>query len=326
MTSTKLIIHVGTSKTGTTSIQGFLNKNSGLLAEKGFCFVQTGRKHIAHTPLHRRLREESAPEIWRQIQLELAEKGAHTGILSSEYFFSAACAQGFSKYMPDALRQNTHVVAYIRRQDKYLESAYKQLVKVGRILPDPNLFYEKNKDRYRYIEELRSHADAFGPASVHVRAYERNRLHHGDVVADFLKISGIPLDDAFNFEPTQSNRSLSAEATEIIGAIARNTKMNARQIMREMLHSGDAELLRSDDVYNREVRKTAMSYYEASNREICEEFNIGRSDLFDLSDLNGVDKEKPQITSRAERLSHAYEAALRAMERIQNSKRTQLYK
>lgn len=325
MSDLKIVIHVGSSKTGTTSIQGCLNKNPDMLAEHGVRFIRTGRKHIAHTPIHRALRGETAVGLWQDIETELKDNGAKVGILSSEYFFYPRSAEGFDAYMPPHLKENTKVVAYIRRQDKYLESAYKQHVKVGKVRPDPKAYYDQRKHQFQYIDALNSHAQAFGTENVIVRPYERPRLKGGDVVQDFLQAIGLPEDERFNTQAAGSNKSLSREASEAVGMIARNTSMNARQIMREMQRSGDPALLRSDDVFDWAERREMMAYYAPTNAEIHATYGVDGEVLFDLSDLNHP--PSPMDTGdKVQRITHAHEAALKAMERIQTSRRFQLYK
>lgn len=324
----QLIIHAGTSKTGTTSIQGFLHRNSELLAKRGFHFLVTGRKHIAHTPIHRALRSPEAPILWKSIEDEMSEGGEGTYILSSEYFFSKSAADGFAEHMPRNLRDRTRVLVYVRRQDKYAESLYKQHVKVGRILPDPVTHYERSKNSYRYLDELSAHASVFGDDAIQVRPFEGSKLVGGDVIEDLIAALGIREAEGLDRETDASNRSLSREAMEVVGAIARNTGMNARQIMREMQRSGDTKLMRSGDVFDMSTRKDMMAFYAQSNAEIQKRFRPASDDeLFDLSDLadiGGVPATDP--VERLDRTNHAYEAALQAMERIRRSKKLRLYK
>jgi len=48
---TEIVLHIGTPKTGTTSIQHALSTNEDLLADKNITFIKTGRHRASHNDL-----------------------------------------------------------------------------------------------------------------------------------------------------------------------------------------------------------------------------------------------------------------------------------
>ena len=48
MEKPRLILHIGSQKTGTTSIQGFLKNKADALAVEGVNYISAGRTNIAH--------------------------------------------------------------------------------------------------------------------------------------------------------------------------------------------------------------------------------------------------------------------------------------
>ena len=84
------------------------------------------------------------------------------------------------------------VVAYLREPFDWVTSFYQQAVK-ARLLSDPfEVFAEGFAPDYHAF--LRAWEDEVGRAALRPRVYNRERLLHGDVVADFLAVLGLPRD------------------------------------------------------------------------------------------------------------------------------------
>ena len=86
----KLILHIGTHKTGSTAIQNWLYWNRDTLAAQGVLYARTDREpypHLKkHTSLHHALMHASGDfrSEWQQIEEEFEASGCHTMILSEE--------------------------------------------------------------------------------------------------------------------------------------------------------------------------------------------------------------------------------------------------
>lgn len=66
-----LILHVGTQKTGTTTIQGFLKNMSNELAVAGLHYLKTGRTNIAHNVMIQMIRKGRGPGLAKRILKEM---------------------------------------------------------------------------------------------------------------------------------------------------------------------------------------------------------------------------------------------------------------
>lgn len=270
----KLILHIGTHKTGTTALQQFLYANRAPLAASGFHYatpphrlqeanivanaLNVGKKGVVHEFLTK--------------HIECARRsGAHTLLASAENFYAMSVLDAMQRRelcvnaveRDHALIETLHSlvpadintwqnVCYFRRPDRYAESLYSQHVKRGIIfdgtfdefLPiiTPALFYN---------EHMRAWSDVFGESSCIVRLYEPVKA---DVVSDFVKnILGIRDVTPFFKIKRHANDRVSRDVLEFKRRRNGTAKLNERDIERTILRLVDEEM---------ELREVEPDYYQ----------------------------------------------------------------
>lgn len=234
----RVVLHIGSGKTGTTSIQQFLRDNRPALAERGVLYPRIAGKQ-RHTrlglfamPREIRVRSEdwlrgdfARPEQFerrfrRRFATEIAENAPSTVVLSDEGLFAAADAT--MRRLGDFLHEHTddlRIVAYLRRQEDHLISRYQQVVKMGSTLPLADWAARTDFSRtYDYAQRLdlwQTHARA---NDVVVRPFERSGFVGGSLHQDFLTAAAIGIDLAGSdlIVPDHANESLGAEAVEVL--------------------------------------------------------------------------------------------------------------
>lgn len=298
-----LVIHIGSQKTGTTAIQGFLTVNKAKLAEKGVSYISAGRKHIAHNPIVRPLINGTGLDFLTDIRAEILSTPAPVQVLSSEMFFQAQIAPILGDALADINRE-VKIVAYIRRPDSYAEAMYKQKVKNGRIDPDPMAFLKKWGRNLNYKEILDAYSNAFGEGSVSVRPFERDRLKGGDVVDDFMDQLGVEMTDDFMRPDATSNKTLSRAVSEQLGLVNRHTSFNTKVMIREIVRAGVPETIHSNDVYDLATRREIFDSVREELASIAKDYACGPENLFGDDDLSvdAVDKyPSAEVLLRLER-------------------------
>lgn len=136
---TKVVLHIGVHKTGTSFIQGCLAKNRAWLCERGISYCpgdkNAPRHHPTnHHPLVQKFDQSGTrtAEGIRDIEDLLADAnhtGCHTLLLSSEMLSSGnADIEPIISTFKAAGRE-VSVIAYIRRPDDIIASAYNQTVR-----------------------------------------------------------------------------------------------------------------------------------------------------------------------------------------------------
>lgn len=198
----KIVFHAGAGKTGTSSIQLTLRQNPGPLAAHGVAYLglvlehapvqRVGWQQFGRTEaLHRLSDDDGAAQIAEVLQASadaLAGQGVHTMVWSSESFFDrpAKALDALRR-----LRERGHavqIVAYVRRHDRWLVSAYlqwgiKHKTMRGSV-PPFNAWVARQSPGF--ARRLAPYVAAF-PGQVVVR----NLDAVGDAVADFLALLGL---------------------------------------------------------------------------------------------------------------------------------------
>jgi hypothetical protein len=259
----KLILHIGTHKTGTTALQRFLYANRERLAAHGFHYA-TPPHGLQHSNLAANALnggENRSVRAFLTKHTEMARRyGAHTLLASAENFYAMsvlvgirrrqACANAMERerllieslqsLMPAAIA-TTQIVCYVRRPDRYAESLYSQYVKrgvgfdgtFGEFLPliEPALFYNTCIGLW---------SDAFGEKNCTVRVYESI---NGDIVSDFLP-NVLDINDIASFTRTnnKANERVSRDLLEFKRTINKSVRFAERDIERAILRRMDEEM------------------------------------------------------------------------------------
>jgi len=237
----KCILHIGTEKTGTTSLQEFFHRNRARLAELGYVYPQSLglRNHralptAAYGPQRRDdftqrqgittdpdLRTYQA-QVRHQLQQELAPyPSRHTVIFSSEQLQSClrtpADLDRLRRFLHGLDLEPTEVVVYLRHPVELANSLYSTAVFFGSTIaypPGPENEYYHNLCHHQGT--LTRFSQVFGPEVLRPRLYNRAELVNGSVIDDFAAAVGLPcFPDGFTIPPPQ-NQSITALGLELL--------------------------------------------------------------------------------------------------------------
>lgn len=273
----KLIIHAGTPKTGTTSLQTYLDKKQGKLRRKGFLYPHNLEKitnpfapkhqwfeknlvttHVAHFL-------ENFKNIVSQIDSE-----THTIILSSEgiynYWWDIPAE---SKAILGNLRTlfDTEIWVWFRDPIEFIESYYKQCVRNPKVSGNPcygqNLSFSQMLDIDWFAQHLNYRGfvtdcqTLFGENSVSIFEYE------DDVVQSVIQKLGMAT--AHDNPTPRQNNSLTSATVELIRTInGMNVATKDKELLIPHLKQMDAVFQRFDDttLIDHESKKRVMELYQ----------------------------------------------------------------
>lgn len=140
----KLILHVGTHKTGTTTIQDTFALNRRFLAEKGLIFPQIGRANGQHSlvmdwislPEFYHL-DTSSEEAWSKLAREHANSDRTVLISTEELSRGNPQMRVDLRKLRDLVSNfdEVKIVCCLRNQVSFLQSIYLQVIKSGAHVP-----------------------------------------------------------------------------------------------------------------------------------------------------------------------------------------------
>lgn len=213
MTKPRLILHIGSHKTGTTAIQRFCGKHRDALFQQGILYpsydLVQEKEHYAHLALAHGI--AGLDERWpkEKIRLFMGKAAAlcpegGSVMLSAEPLFRhlIVVSRKMTKHLPDreywlAKRRyieavaevlqdfDVEVVAVFRNQNQYFGSLYQELIKVTRFSGTPFEFYLMKRHELNYFDQMEMWSACF--PKVRVLVFEQ-LCQRGELVHEFLKI------------------------------------------------------------------------------------------------------------------------------------------
>ncbi|MEI8622621.1 hypothetical protein P4S66_18280 [Pseudoalteromonas sp. B129b] len=223
----KIILHVGSGKTGSTSIQKALyeckKENDSklfyptILNHKGNQIFRFAFCDISDTPSNIKAKFKNDPQGYTDYQKAIKEsfeeniKGHDDIIVSSEFLFLSNNDEvaTIKAYLTNLGFTEIHVIMYLRDPAKYYLSVAQQALKNHYKLPSPSGF------RYEMLEAINNWR-SINVASFTLREFDRSCLHKGDVIEDFSKsLSELGLSSSLAIS-SKSNESMSVEGTTVL--------------------------------------------------------------------------------------------------------------
>lgn len=241
----RIILHIGTEKTGSTTLQRFLGTNRRSLAGQGYLYATSpSHRYNNHVKLAAYAAQDEIRDDLRtnlkivtredlqrfrtdfrsclSEEVRTAPPHVHTLILSSEHCHSRLRTREATKRLADLLNDladEVIVLVYLRRQDEMATSLYSTGLRHGRT--DPSIFpkqVQESNTYYNLYNLLERWAAAFGRDALRPRIYSRQDLTNGDVISDFLQTFEIEEGDSLSYPP-RLNESFTVTAQEVVRAI-----------------------------------------------------------------------------------------------------------
>lgn len=302
-------------KTGSSSIQAALEAQRAALRREGVVYPAAfGARGAQYRLLMRAVQamgpgalEAAFPRGYRGIatasldpwdaferRFDAETAGARTVVMSCEGLWGAilrpARRDALARFM--ARFDDVTVVAYLRRQDAQLLSAWVQMIKGTPALTrtsDDLMDNPATRALHAYHDRLADWRAAMPDARIVVRPFERGQLEGGDVVADFATHAGLPLDPAL--PATRANPSLDGPSASFLHRLngllppadGTPARARARAVLRRAAVTATAS--RADDglppaprlSLGRDRARAYLDRFAGQNAAVAREY-LGRAD------------------------------------------------
>lgn len=236
----KAIVHIGSPKAGSSSIQDFLHLNAARLAERGVRY----RRNVSHRgsqfeyPLavmarsgklingeteRARYQARTVEEALAGSEKYLNDLSRYAGrykepvaVFSSEHILPWLNSAPLVKAFDDLFRasfDDVQYVVYFRSPGDALLSQYSERVKRG-YSQSLEAFVRQRLNGLDILKPAARWANTVGDDRLLVRLYDRDLLKNGDVIDDFCDACGIDMTGLQ--KPPRVNESLSAPGAECL--------------------------------------------------------------------------------------------------------------
>lgn len=320
-----LHVHIGTHKTATTSIQVFCYENEKALEQQGYCYPEMPFQYSGISEARNghfligkimdrgeeSFREEE--QIFRegmQIINECFQKFDHV-VLSDEGIWLSMDYNRrdlWERIKKEAEEKGfaVHVIVYLKRQDKYLQSVWNQRIKAKRRIRET---FEEFMETIQlplwldYYQKLERMAAVIGKENITVRRFEPACFAGGNIYEDFLQALGLSLTEEYKVSSSIRNQGLYGNVIEIkriLNDLPAIQDEKTQNFMKDRLVecSGLSAENYPCAVLSKEETADFLDKYRPGNRKIAKEYLCEADrELFDetIEDLPKWEKNNPYM-------------------------------
>jgi hypothetical protein len=286
-----LIFHVGSPKTGTTTIQRYFKQHRFAAAQQGLLYPAAGSMHkgLAHHQWHRAfianrqtraldwIEDAEEEALSAQLQEEI-ERVQPAKVLFSSEAFSPESVKNIMARLP---HEKVQVLLLLRRLDRYWESQYAQGIKTGfhKLSPD-EFFTTRMAERpvwTRVYEPLCKYRDL--GVELLIQPFEPAQMPQGLMpqVLKLLDLAGLPAPK----EEASSNERLHPHVTQLLAQRSGEQRLIGEQynrLIRQLAQyqAADGSPVKAN-LFSPAQRKAVLDLVREEYAQIAKEF-LGRED------------------------------------------------
>ncbi|OOZ38871.1 hypothetical protein BOW53_13840 [Solemya pervernicosa gill symbiont] len=294
-----LYLHIGSHKTGSSSIQQALFQNRDNLAGQGLSLFSenqqgelipsgnTSNAWVSAADLRDELQSGRGVRVsnLQRLAERLAELPGDV-VMSAENFSWVFSIDEVKRIGRECRRyfDRVQVIVYLRRQDRQVISHHQQGSKnrhnaASAYYSGDAFAIPLSRDHYdeylNYYKRVSMWAEVFGAENLSIRVFEPDLLEGGEAVTDFFTLLGMA--ESADLKSVRENRSLGFERTKVghlLNATLPNCELSSR--IRSMLDNRGRSLPSAAEA------KAFYARYVDSNRMLNREFAITsvQEDLF----------------------------------------------
>ncbi|WP_223207680.1 hypothetical protein [Campylobacter coli] len=299
-------VHMGTMKTGTTSIQKFLYTNKGILEKYNCCYPISIKNHFrwAHHSfiglLLQSIKSNKQNLQYNQysfsLQKELSCNQYDKVIITSEniqyLFIDEKHIVEFKKIIKKYGFKKIYIIIYLRDPLELYTSLCSQSVKDAwddRLINIP-IDNSKALTICHHQNTLQKWMKVFGKENIIVRLFDKNEFYQGDLLKDFIHSIGLKWDDKFQI-PEKENETLDLIGFELqqrlncylLGGYEYANKNGLTVFTDKHFQNSKDPHLKFQPP--KEIIQSYVDYFEESNEWVRKEFFPHKERLFPKKDL-----------------------------------------
>ncbi len=295
----KLILHIGQPKTGSTNIQSSLQRNKDLLLKYGYLYETDS---LNHQSILQQIKQSDNIDLeiakFAEKQIKKAEaNNAEAIILSSEAYFAEE--NEFLEKLIKSFNMESKVILYLKRQDLYLESAWKQWHFKNKHYKDFDDYTEKIKLE-DYFNVLEKWSKLVGSTNISLTPFEKRNFKNG-LIKHFFQTVGLEESqiDSLDFNIPKNmfgtNQGLSPKGLKFAylvkdiadGPLDYKIENFIHKYLGDVFHKQHFE---SYGLFSLDKRKKYMEFWKGTNQKVSIKY-LNRETLF----LDDIVEDKADI-------------------------------
>lgn len=308
----RLLIHIGTGKTGTSSIQNFLFANRKQLVKQFSVFYPEqglatldhfGEAIHAHYPLTSWINDRKT-ENFEKLTRSINSSTCETAIISCENFYHHIFAENI-EFLASVFKSfSIEIICYVRRQDLYMESAWKQQIKTGAMkMPFSDFLERHTQAKYlkevhgNYYRMLKPWAAIFGADALKIKVFDKTEWVHGDLIADFLNTCGLDEKQALSilYKPHLTNTAFPTELINLVQKTNAAGLVPKNQQRSFVLFLNKLSIFNNPPLLSTENRLAIMKNYQKTNQLLFTQ--LGNRTLPECFRLKAIQELKPHYNN-----------------------------
>ncbi|MCW0223520.1 hypothetical protein OJP33_02170 [Campylobacter lari] len=300
-------VHIGTPKTGTTSIQDFLYLNREKLEIQNTIYANSIESHTRHNVLVNFCFEFRNNSNWEKISFERILKyrsrlklfyalkeevvqAKRDFIFSTEgitwHFYDVKYIKILKKFFKELGFNRIILILYLRSTSDLLISLSTQLIKTN-YSSIPCFINPWEYDRQYIFNNkwlCQKYSEIFGKENLIVRLFDKNEFFQRDLLKDFIYSIGLKWDDNFVL-PLKQNESLDLIGVELCKALNnQNSNYNEFMELYNKYFISKSSFIKFCPP--KKIIQSYLAYFEESNEWVRKEFFPHKERLFSKKDLS----------------------------------------
>lgn len=284
----RVYIHIGLPKTATSSIQRFLYDNNDVLSQYGYHYLKTGLSDAlkCHHDLVWKLGLHKGPsyvqedierysqETLESLRIEVENNPGKDLIISSELFTFIGDFKRLKPLLDIFQAKEVKFILNLRRQDKFLESLYQQVVKDGIDTPFSE-WLKKSRGIANYNVLVTKLLDIVSKENIIINLFD-TRIPNFHPVESFLYSLGVEEKKIYELkiENIKENESLSHEQIEKIRESNMLDPQLRFDLIRQFLEERDDESFEKASYFDKDSRNKIVESFHSSNAKLIRNMNI----------------------------------------------------
>lgn len=234
MEKPSLFIHVGAYKTGTTSIQQFMNSKN--LRKRVFMFPQVDFDCLCSGSQSINGQNKGLEHLKKQINKCVTRAKRDIYLISNErlsgdifsFFGNAGEIAGGLHFVTKDFFRSITVIVYVREQTQWLHSVYTQQIHQGEAYDYNNFCCKIKSNTLDWNRLIKPYQETFGSQNVRVKQYDDEIIEgNGGLICDFVQEMGLSTEMLDISLEREYNKSYSRTALAL--ALQTNQHLTLRQ-------------------------------------------------------------------------------------------------